>query len=89
MQHCFSFVLVKFCFFIIIIIIIYHTIFIYFLVISIVESNSDAGRLFEDLLRSYIKWTRPVEQGTAPVKIEFKMKLLQILDVVHYLQYIS
>lgn len=56
-----------------------------FILVALVTTNSaspDASRLFEDLLGSYNKLSRPVKENDVPVEIQFKLKLLQILDVV-------
>lgn len=51
-------------------------------VVSVIVASPDANRLFEDLLGNYHKLSRPVKESDKAVEIQFKMKLLQILDVV-------
>ena len=62
------------------------------LIIVVIASNSqhvdasagarDTNRLYEDLLHDYKRFVRPVRQSADVVVIQFKFKLLQILDVV-------
>jgi hypothetical protein len=42
----------------------------------------DAARLFEDLLFSYQKLARPIRNASDAVEIQFKLKIIQIADVV-------
>jgi hypothetical protein len=46
----------------------------------------ETNRLYEDLLRDYNRLVRPSYKPSDAVYIEFKFKLLQILDVVSTLQ---
>uniref|UniRef100_A0A914WQA3 Uncharacterized protein n=1 Tax=Plectus sambesii TaxID=2011161 RepID=A0A914WQA3_9BILA len=43
--------------------------------------NRDANRLFEELMGRYNKLARPVKNDSDAVRIQFKLKLLQLLDV--------
>uniref|UniRef100_A0A915IL95 Neurotransmitter-gated ion-channel ligand-binding domain-containing protein n=1 Tax=Romanomermis culicivorax TaxID=13658 RepID=A0A915IL95_ROMCU len=43
--------------------------------------NEASKRLFEDLLLSYNKLSRPVSNASDSVKVKFKLKLAQLLDV--------
>lgn len=46
-----------------------------------VESLTEVNRLFEDLFGHYNKLVRPISVPTESIKIRFKFKLLNILDV--------
>ncbi len=50
-------------------------------------ADSEATRLFEDLLSGYNKLIRPLtlRNKTAPLEVKFKMRLSQLLDVVCFL----
>ncbi|KAK0394160.1 hypothetical protein QR680_000598 [Steinernema hermaphroditum] len=52
-----------------------------FLLIVSTNANPDMNRLFEDLFKKYNKLTRPVKAPNETVEIQFKFKLLQLLDV--------
>ncbi|KHN83906.1 Acetylcholine receptor subunit alpha-type unc-63 [Toxocara canis] len=45
------------------------------------KGNPEASRLFEDLLARYNKLARPVRASNETIEIQFKLKLLQLLDV--------
>uniref|UniRef100_A0A915K2T7 Neurotransmitter-gated ion-channel ligand-binding domain-containing protein n=1 Tax=Romanomermis culicivorax TaxID=13658 RepID=A0A915K2T7_ROMCU len=45
------------------------------------HGNEASKRLFEDLLLSYNKLSRPVSNTSDSVKVKFKLKLAQLLDV--------
>lgn len=49
---------------------------------SVNASTQDSTRLFEDLLNNYNQLVRPAKTPSEAVEIQFKFKLLQILDVV-------
>ncbi|KAK2704546.1 hypothetical protein QYM36_016822 [Artemia franciscana] len=46
-----------------------------------VHGNSDAKRLYDDLLSNYNKLVRPVKNVSDPLKVEIKLKLSQLIDV--------
>ena len=46
------------------------------------DGNPDAKRLYDDLLSNYNKLVRPVVQVNDSVKVKFKLKLSQLIDVV-------
>lgn len=48
----------------------------------ILSGNPHAGALFDDLLSSYNKLIRPVSQNSDVLKIRFKIRLSQLVDVV-------
>uniref|UniRef100_A0A1I7ZG55 Neur_chan_LBD domain-containing protein n=1 Tax=Steinernema glaseri TaxID=37863 RepID=A0A1I7ZG55_9BILA len=52
-----------------------------FLLIVSINAKPDINRLFEDLFKGYNKLTRPVKFPNETVEIQFKFKLLQLLDV--------
>jgi hypothetical protein len=45
-------------------------------------ASHDANRLFEELMSKYNKLARPVRNDNDSIRIQFKYKLLQLLDVV-------
>ncbi|XP_065567236.1 acetylcholine receptor subunit alpha-like isoform X2 [Artemia franciscana] len=49
--------------------------------INNVHGNSDAKRLYDDLLSNYNKLVRPVKNVSDPLKVEIKLKLSQLIDV--------
>lgn len=55
---------------------------LYIFLQPIVYCNTDASRLFEDLLVDYNKLVRPVDNKTNALVVRFKLKLSQLLDVV-------
>lgn len=55
---------------------------IIFLLYCFTSANPDANRLFEDLLSDYNKLVRPVNSNNETLKVSFKLKLSQLLDVV-------
>lgn len=46
------------------------------------RANQEATRLFEELMANYNKLVRPAKIPSEAIEIQFKFKLLQILDVV-------
>ena len=46
------------------------------------DGNPDAKRLYDDLLSNYNKLVRPVVNVTDSVRVKFKLKLSQLIDVV-------
>ena len=52
--------------------------------VSFTQALRETNRLYEDLLRNYNRLIRPSRNASEAVFIEFKFKLLQILDVVYY-----
>lgn len=46
----------------------------------------DAKRLYEDLLWRYYKFVRPVHNASVAADIQFKLKIIQIADVVRYIK---
>jgi len=53
-------------------------------------ANKHASKLFLDLLSSYNKLVRPVQNSTERVTVQVKLKLSQLLDIVidYYPDYI-
>ncbi|KAI6230132.1 Acr-6 [Aphelenchoides fujianensis] len=51
------------------------------ILIAVANGSREGNRLFEDLLRDYDRLLRPVRRPQDAVKIAFKFKLLQILDL--------
>ena len=45
-------------------------------------ANSDASRLYDDLLSNYNKLVRPVVNNTDKLQVFIKLKLSQLIDVV-------
>lgn len=45
-------------------------------------ANTDAKRLFEDLMADYNKLVRPVNNNNDTLDVRFKLRLSQLLDVV-------
>ena len=45
-------------------------------------ANSDASRLYDDLLSNYNKLVRPVVNNTDTLQVFIKLKLSQLIDVV-------
>ncbi|KAI6182992.1 Acetylcholine receptor subunit alpha-type unc-63 [Aphelenchoides bicaudatus] len=52
-----------------------------FCLINVALCMRESNRLYEDLLRNYNRLVRPSRQASDAVYIEFKFKLLQILDL--------
>uniref|UniRef100_A0A7E4US62 Neur_chan_LBD domain-containing protein n=1 Tax=Panagrellus redivivus TaxID=6233 RepID=A0A7E4US62_PANRE len=50
-------------------------------VVTVAENSREASRLFEDLFNDYKRLNRPVKNATAALRIEVKLKLLQIVNV--------
>ncbi|KAF0304275.1 Acetylcholine receptor subunit alpha-like [Amphibalanus amphitrite] len=44
-------------------------------------ANSDASRLYDDLLSNYNKLVRPVVNNTDKLQVFIKLKLSQLIDV--------
>lgn len=44
--------------------------------------NTDANRLYEDLMMSYNRFARPVQNDTETLVIKLGLKLSQLIDVV-------
>lgn len=49
--------------------------------VTITVAERETNRLYEDLLSNYNRLVRPSRNASEAVYIEFKFKLLQILDV--------
>lgn len=47
-----------------------------------VEANSDANRLYEDLMMSYNRFVRPVQNDSDTLVVKLGLKLSQLIDVV-------
>lgn len=47
-----------------------------------IDSNTDAKRLYDDLLFGYNKLVRPVSNSTNPVSVFIKLKLSRLIEVV-------
>jgi len=47
-----------------------------------VETNSDANRLYEDLMMSYNRFVRPVQNDSDTLVVKLGLKLSQLIDVV-------
>lgn len=45
-------------------------------------SNTDANRLYEDLMMSYNRFVRPVQNDTETLVVRLGLKLSQLIDVV-------
>lgn len=45
-------------------------------------SNSDANRLYEDLMMSYNRFVRPVQNDSDTLMVKLGLKLSQLIDVV-------
>ena len=51
---------------------------------STTKASPDANRLFEDLLAHYYKLARPIANASEAVEIDFKLKIIQISEVVRF-----
>lgn len=49
---------------------------------SQVGANSDANRLYEDLMMSYNRFVRPVQNDSDTLIVKLGLKLSQLIDVV-------
>lgn len=47
-----------------------------------VEANPDANRLYEDLMMSYNRFVRPVQNDSDTLLVKLGLKLSQLIDVV-------
>ena len=45
-------------------------------------ANSDANRLYEDLMMSYNRFVRPVQNDSDTLMVKLGLKLSQLIDVV-------
>lgn len=50
--------------------------------VLLVEANSDANRLYEDLMMSYNRFVRPVQNDSDTLVVKLGLKLSQLIDVV-------
>lgn len=48
----------------------------------VIKSNLDAKRLYDDLFSNYNHLVRPVTNDSQPVKVQIKLKLSQLIEVV-------
>lgn len=46
------------------------------------QANSDANRLYEDLMMSYNRFVRPVQNDSDTLVVKLGLKLSQLIDVV-------
>lgn len=46
------------------------------------ETNNDANRLYEDLMMSYNRFVRPVQNESDTLLVKLGLKLSQLVDVV-------
>lgn len=46
------------------------------------QANSDAKRLYDDLLTGYNRLVRPVRNVSEPVRVGLRLKLSQLIEVV-------
>ena len=47
-----------------------------------VEGNPDAKRLYDDLLSSYNRLIRPVENNTDKITVKMRLRLSQLIELV-------
>lgn len=52
------------------------------IVLSLVDCNEDAKRLFDDIMSGYNRLKRPVDKPHKVLTIKLKLRLSQIIDVV-------
>lgn len=52
-------------------------------------SSRESSRLFEDLMVNYNNLIRPAKIPSEAIEIQFKFKLLQILDVVFFVKLLN
>ena len=64
------------------------TVFWTFLIpFSEVEGNPDAKRLYDDLLSSYNRLIRPVQNNTDKITVKMRLRLSQLIELVSILIY--
>ena len=54
--------------------------------VSLVQPNPDAKRLYDDLLSNYNRLIRPVANNTDKITVKMGLKLSQLVDLVSYLE---
>lgn len=54
-----------------------------------VGANSDANRLYEDLMMSYNRFVRPVQNDSDLLVVKLGLKLSQLIDVVSIVHFRS
>lgn len=50
--------------------------------LGLVGASSDSNRLYEDLMMSYNRFVRPVQNDTDTLVVKLGLKLSQLIDVV-------
>lgn len=55
-------------------------------IVSFVGANQDADRLYEDLMMSYNRFVRPVQNDSDTLVVKLGLKLSQLIDVVSSIQ---
>lgn len=53
---------------------------------GLAQANSDANRLYEDLMMSYNRFVRPVQNHSDLLVVKLGLKLSQLIDVVSLAQ---
>ena len=54
--------------------------------VSLVQPNPDAKRLYDDLLSNYNRLIRPVANNTDKITVKMGLKLSQLVDLVSCLE---
>lgn len=58
-----------------------------FLMVTKVQPNPDAKRLYDDLLSNYNRLIRPVANNTDKITVKMGLKLSQLVDLVSQVSY--